>query len=116
MTLHLTPAMLERAYELLRSTPPYRGWKLPPPDDVVFVVTRHKTTAGEHWVAGLTHSIAISQNAIGTLALLTATMAHEMIHMKEFIDGVRNDVKHGASFQRLAARVCRLHGFDVKAF
>jgi len=34
MTLPLTPATLTAAYEFLRTTPPFKGWKLPHADEV----------------------------------------------------------------------------------
>lgn len=37
--LHLTLEMLEGAYEYLRTTPPFRRWKLPPGADIEFHVT-----------------------------------------------------------------------------
>ena len=42
MALRLTPEILEGAYEFLRATPPFRGWRLPHADEVEFVVSRHR--------------------------------------------------------------------------
>jgi hypothetical protein len=44
-------------------------------------------------------------------------MAHEMVHLHESQVGTgANGTLHGASFYRVAAQVCRFHGFDPKLF
>jgi hypothetical protein len=43
-------------------------------------------------------------------------MAHEMIHLHQRVTGMENSAQHNAAFRKLAAHVCRLHGFDPKAF
>jgi acyl-CoA reductase-like NAD-dependent aldehyde dehydrogenase len=45
---------------------------------------------------------------------LMAAMAHEMCHLRQQQLGDRGH--HSASFKRMAARVCRAHGFDLKTF
>src|SRR5690349_18038866 len=55
MSLRLTPDIIEGAYEFLRMTPPFRGWRLPPADEVEFVVSRHKRYLGYH--RGLKHKV-----------------------------------------------------------
>lgn len=118
--LHMTPAMLEGCYELLRSTPPFRRWQLPLADDIIFHVTAHDDRHGhftEHprWKYP---RIGISVAHVKTLAALTEVMAHEMIHLHLFqrkgnptwYEG------HGAPFRRLAQQVCARHGFDLATF
>ena len=44
-------------------------------------------------------------------------MAHEMIHIRQAIRGTTTaNTQHNAEFHRIADRVCRIHGFDRKAF
>jgi hypothetical protein len=111
VSLNLTPAMLEAAYELLRTTPPFRNWKLPDTDDVEFHVTKfgHAADCG---FDGTQFVIRVSATKHGTLAALLETMAHEMCHMRYPNDRAH----HGYLFKRLAVRVCRHHGFDIKGF
>jgi SprT-like family protein len=45
---------------------------------------------------------------------LLAAMAHEMCHLRQEMTGDRGH--HTAAFRRMAARVCRAHGFDLKTF
>jgi len=40
MTLHLTPDMLAGVYEFLRTTEPFKAWKLPHADELGFAVVR----------------------------------------------------------------------------
>ena len=115
MGFPLTHEMLIATYELLRQTPPFRGWKLPPADEVSFHVLRTKDRCGDH-VYENEHIIRISYAKHRTLRTLTETMAHEMCHMREFELGARADVAHGAAFKKLAKVVCRYHNFDEGAF
>ena len=119
--MHITPALMEAAYELLRITPPFRKWKLAEPDDVVFRIIKTELTRGTFYRAGKRGSklptIEISMKCIGSVHSLITTMAHEMTHMHEDTNHVaRDDVMHSARFKRLAAQVCRHHGFDAKLF
>jgi phage terminase large subunit len=50
----------------------------------------------------------------GFSATLLATMAHEMCHLRQELTGDRGH--HTVAFKRMAARVCRAHGFDLKTF
>lgn len=115
--LTLTPEMLRAAYEFLRATPPFRGWKLPPGGEVRFRVTKWRDKYGEHSIRddGSGETIAMSGRIIGHTTTLMSVMAHEMIHVHMFRCG-RKGAMHGPKFQRMAALVCRYHGFDTKAF
>lgn len=114
MTLALTPHVLVAAYDFLRATPPFRGWKLPHSDDVEFHVVRGKHFYGEYSTEGDKHRIGISSATVGTTDTLVRTMAHEMTHLYQQLQG--RDPAHGADFRRHARCVCRHHGFDPKAF
>ena len=48
------------------------------------------------------------------MATLLATLAHEMCYLRQEMIGDRGH--HTAAFRRMAARVCRAHGFDIKTF
>jgi hypothetical protein len=118
--LHITPEIVENAYELLKLTPPFRGWKLPPADDVVFSAVPIKGARGgcqgEHWFDGKSHHIRINPKRHSALSSMLATLAHEMIHMREAQLALRNDVFHGRMFQEMADRVCKAHTFDRGQF
>ncbi len=114
---HWTPEHLELAYELLRATKPFSGWRLPEADDVEFHVVRMKgqDQADCRW-DGNRHVIRIAANKHASLAPLLATMAHEMLHL--YLDRAypQNRAAHGALFKRHADRICRQHTFDRGQF
>lgn len=116
--IHLTPNMLEAAYELLRTTPPFRGWKLPDGETISFHVTNSNHTHGQHIATpGVNdHIIKISAKRHKTMISLLLTMAHEMVHVREHGLGIRADVMHGKAFKRLADQVCKHHKFDGGQF
>jgi hypothetical protein len=116
VSLHITPAMCETAYELLRTTPPFRGWHLPHADEVRFKISGDLWAYGSHWHDPKGHEIRISYRNIKQLGTLTRVMAHEMCHMREVQLKSRSDVMHGRTFQRLKAQVCKWHHFDIGAF
>ena len=119
--MHLTPSMLERAYEYLRSTPPFNGWGLPDADAVEFRVTGWRKCFGCCEVDendGGAPVISVSQFMCGKSGILMETMAHEMCHLHEFATAskLKTLPDHGPVFRRLAAAVCRQHGFDPVTF
>lgn len=125
MSLHLTPAMLEAAYELLRATPPFNKWRLPEADDVEFHVTIIKNAMADYHYSHCLgdpqiHKIRVHAKRHPTLRELLESMAHEMVHIYQrgTVDHVvkRRSAVHGPKFKRLAAQVCRYHGFDAATF
>lgn len=116
--LHYTPAMLEAAYELLRTTPPFSRWKLPEPDEVEFRVTRRLDYNAQIQLRkDKPPIIEISSRAMSTLPPLIRAMAHEMTHLHEHLCGdMRSDCKHGAGYRRRARQVCSHHCFDPMQF
>jgi hypothetical protein len=112
MTFHLTPEVLRSTYDLLVLTRPFRGWKMPSSSEVIFRVLKTEQMSGD-WSLDKKgrHVIRVSKARHHTLHNVIMTVAHEMCHMKD-------DTKahHGWKFRRLAASVCRHHGFDRGQF
>jgi hypothetical protein len=108
--------MMEAAYTLLLSTPPFSGWRLPLADDVEFHVTKSVDDRGDYFFENDTHIIRLSACLIGSLHELLTTMAHEICHMRQELAAPDDPEHHGARFQKYADRVCHVHGFDRKAF
>lgn len=115
--MRLTPDILRGAYDFLRLTRPFKRWNLPPAEGIKFVVGRRTDAAGEHtsYVNG-EHAIMISEACVGHLDKTLEVMAHEMIHVYQVMRKTNTRSVHNAEFRRLAAQVCREHGFDPKAF
>ncbi len=118
MALLLTPQMLAAAYEYLRTTPPFKAWKLPHADEIELAVTLHRDREGDHCVYQRTteHIIRVSAAAIKTTDALMQVMAHEMLHARQEITKTARRGGHNADFKRLAKRVCRYHGWDETKF
>lgn len=114
MTLRLTPDMLAAAYDFLCTTAPFKGWRLPESDGVGFCVVADPNMYADFGVENGIPVIRVSEAKNGHTATLLATMAHEMCHLRQELIGDRGH--HTAAFKRMAARVCRAHGFDIKTF
>lgn len=113
--VHITPEMVEAAYELLRRTPPFSRWGLPHPDKVEFRV--------HYWLPGAAadyelrenrHIIRVSAARHTQLSSLLTSVAHELCHLRQALRG--EHIGHGASFRRYAAQACRRHGWDIGVF
>lgn len=120
MTLPLTSEMMVAAYEYLRITPPFDKWNMPEAEDVLFKVARTRHKQGWYQWDGKRHTITGSQGKVGYTLTLIVLMAHEMIHLHLEETGMesraRSNDTHNAAFRKFAAQVCKVHGFDPKAF
>lgn len=120
MTLPLTPEVLAAAYDYLATCEPFSGWNLPDSDDVVFKVSRSKKEFARYRWNGSKHVISISSAAVGHSTTLLTYMSHEILHLHLEQTGMESrsgdENTHNAAFRKLAERVCKVHGFDPKAF
>lgn len=120
MTLPLTPETLAAAYDFLRALPPFSGMRIPESDDVEFAVTRRHDEFGRYQWTGERHRISLSEKTIGSSLKLLQTMAHEMNHLSLEQDGLESYSggmnTHNRHFCRRAVRICKIHGWDAKAF
>lgn len=117
--MHIAPDDLERGYVLLKGTLPFRRWKLPDPDDVVFeakTIDRPATdgSQGQHWHDGTHHHIGVNPARHRTLGAMLLTLAHELCHLRAHDLGETS--YHGQIFHKLADLTCRHHGFDRGQF
>jgi hypothetical protein len=110
MSLKVSDGLLRAAYEYIRATDPTFWRKLPPVDEVSFKTIKAKTHYGD--CDGETIRASSARHAHSVTLL--ATTAHEMAHMLDFVEG--GDGSHGKRFQKFAKRICRVNGFDVRAF
>lgn len=112
--------MLAAAYEYLRTTPPFCGWKLPHADEVEFSVTKHRDHEGGHTTYCNTneHIIYVSNYHIKNTPDLMECIGHEMVHMRQDLTktGAKRRNKHNAAFNKLNARFCKIHGLETEVF
>lgn len=119
MTLPLTPETLAAAYDYLKSTPPFNKWNLPESEDVKFRVGKQRREFASYRWNGNVHEITMSSHGIGQTATLFPTLAHEMVHMdleEMSMDSRGTRATHNGAFRIRAAQVCKIHGWDLKAF
>jgi len=113
VSLPLSPEMVEAAYDYLRITPPFRRWKLPAGEEVVFHITGVRSHMASYWYEDKRHNITVSAKMVGHTETLFRAVAHEMAHMRQHVMGDKS-LAHNANFFRLTARIAKYHGFDPK--
>lgn len=120
MTTLVTPARLKAVYGLLCQMPPFCRWELPKPERIRFSVTsspdRH---ANMDWDES--GSVLIQVNVLTNLTLnqMAASVAHEMVHLRQHQKGRladQHEKQHNIEFHRLARLVCRDLGFNAQEF
>lgn len=120
MTLALTQEILAAAYTYLLVTPPFCSWNLPPAAKIKFSVTGHFDRRADCWDAQGSRTnigIRVSRRYVGFTCTLLETMAHEMIHVRQYVHKLDTaNTKHNAAFHKDARAICKHHGFDPKAF
>lgn len=117
--LPLTPEVLAAAYDYLATCEPFCRWNLPDSDDIKFRVTRTSKVFAQYIWDG-EHTIEVSSANVGHTKTLMETMGHELIHLHLRLTGMEsrssNPNVHNMPFRKLAARACKTHGWDLKAF
>ena len=108
-----------RVYEKEIQTPGdgviiFMGMQDPESDELGFHVVRDTALSADFGVHEDMPYIRVSEANNGHTVTLLATLAHEMIHLRQHLTGDRE--YHGPRFRRMAARVCAVHGFDPKIF
>lgn len=114
--LHLYPSELEAVYECIRSFRPFKSWRLPHADEVIFKIADRTDCEGEMVPEVGAPRILISSLHVGHYDTLHRVMAHEMVHLAQLLSKEPDWHTHGAGFQRRAKVVCRYLGWDPKEF
>jgi hypothetical protein len=116
LTLRLTEPALAAAYSFLRELPPFKGWKLPPASRVRFKVMRTPAMYADFSVEDGVPIIRVSGHGMGHTATVLADIAHEIIHLHQYLTKQAGGSDHNADFKRRAKRICAMHGFDPRTF
>ena len=109
MSLPLNSDILAAVYESLRACPPFLRWRLPPCEDINFLVTAHRDREGHYTrhVGTEDHFLCVSRARIGHYHSLAVVMAHEMIHLLQAVKKTETRGEHNADFRRRAALAAR---------
>lgn len=119
MSLKLSPEILAAAYDYLALTEPFKNWNLLPSDEVTFKVSRSKDFLARYtyWLESEKQQIEVSEYHVKRTDTLISSMAHEICHMHERLSGMCSPKQeHSKVFEKLAARVCKVHGWDPALF
>lgn len=120
MALIINKGMLGPAYDYLRATKPFSGWKLPPASDVIFGIIPNKDRCAHYYRRQRDHRhvIECSSHWNTRHVMLLSSLSHEMCHLYLHLTkrhSRRNP--HNAEFWRLADRICKVHiEFDRTVF
>lgn len=114
--MHLTPEIMELAYNYLKSPAALKKWGLPDADDLEFRVSHSNTFYGRaHYPKRGPMWIEISARLVVTTHQLMTSLAHEMCHIKQAVESERRGAKvafgHGKDFDKLVHEICSPHGF-----
>lgn len=113
----ITPDQLYACYEFMRIMPPFSSYKIPHASEVEFRVVNDRKIIGWHKRGeNDVHIFAMSRNCIGHTSTLLMFVAHEMIHLLQTERGTHTRSAHNAEFKKIAAEVCKIHGFDYRIF
>lgn len=118
MTLALNKERLRLLYDFLSECPPFCDWNMPDGEEIIFKITRSKTTAGYHrkWSDGK-HEIGISSACCGWINELIRVMIHEMLHLHQAVVGLESPhAEHNAAFHIQAKKLCKIFGLDPHMF
>lgn len=111
--MKVTAQTLRAVYTLLRTLPPFKRWKLPTADNVIFeVLKRDKDHASlEH---GKYPVVSVNPHTHNTLLHVVESVAHEIAHMRQRkFDG---GMTHNKRFQKIALQICNSLGLDPQRF
>ena len=99
-------------YDMLRKMPPFNAWALPPPHKIIFESNNDPTICGEFDVEPMI--MRISTHHQETYVNMMRTVAHEMVHLKLYLDGKTHYDRHDNTFRKLMYQFNALYGFDRK--
>jgi len=113
--MHILPQHLVAVYDCLRVLPPFSSVKFPDADELQFKAVPRPDICAE-FIEWDPHIITVSTLKTSHLDTLMQSMAHEMVHLWQSIDGTVGKAQHNANWKKKAARVCREMGWDPLNF
>jgi len=112
MSEWITDQSIKDTYSMLRRLPPFNQWNLPPAYKIKFKVIPDFKFMGEMHMKP--YKMLIGTKHQEHFVTLVTTVAHEMIHLALYLEGVPSYNVHGRKFKEKAHQVGALYGFDRK--
>jgi hypothetical protein len=109
----ITDQTVKAIYVMLRKLPPFNQWGLPPASKIKFKAIENYKLMGEMNVKPF--KMNIGTNHHDHFVTFVTTVAHEMIHLSLYLEGVPSYNTHGRKFKEKSHQVGSLYGFDRKA-
>jgi hypothetical protein len=108
----ITEQSVKMIYSMLRKLPPFDSWKLPPASKIKFKVDPNFKFMGELDVKPYKMTFG-TKHQEHFLSIVT-TVAHEMVHLHLYLEGVASYNQHRRIFRQKSAEIGSLYGFDRK--
>lgn len=112
MSAIITDQSVKAMYSLLKKMPPFNEWNLPPAHLIKFKVDPELKCLGELHVKPFKMKFG-TKHQEHFMTILT-TVAHEMIHLHLYIEGVKSWNQHRKIFRDKANQIGNLFGLDRK--
>lgn len=108
----ITDQTIKATYTFLRKMPPFNKWKLPPANKIKFKADHKLSLLGEMHMKPF--KMVIGSKHQEHFETILTTVAHEMIHLALYLEGVPSYNMHIRKFKEKAHEVGTLYGFDRK--
>jgi len=108
----ITDKTVKAIYIMLRKLPPFNKWELPPASKIKFKVIQDYKFMGELDVKP--YRMKFGSNHQEHFETIVTTIAHEMIHLSLYLEGVPSYNIHTRKFKEKAHEIGVLFGFDRK--
>lgn len=109
--MKITEDSIRIIYECLIQLHPFNTWKLPPSRKIDFEVVNDKELMGSYTPDP--HCICISKARHSHYDTVCRTMAHEIVHLKMYLDGFQYEL-HDKNFDKLKKQIADEFGYDFK--
>lgn len=106
----ITDETVKAVYDMLRKMPPFNGWKLPQAHEIKFKADGKINHMGELHVKPF--KLVIGTRRLCFFSILVTTIAHEMIHLHLYLEGVKSWRQHRKAFRNKALEIGLIFGFD----
>ena len=112
MSAIITEQSVKMIYSMLRKLPPFDSWGLPPAYKIKFKVLEDFKFMGELQVKP--YKMTFGTKYQEHFETIVTTVAHEMIHLSLYLEGVPSYDQHRRLFKQKAKEIGSLYGFDSK--